>query len=238
MNTVRLVKKIILYVAGLFILALGIAFSVKSDLGVSPVSSVPFVLSRIAGLSLGAATFIVYILCMAVQAVILRRDYRPVNLLQIAVSFLFGYFTDAAIFLTSFLPATENYVIRFVYLAVGICLVALGVLFYLTASLLALPTDGVVQAAADKGGFKLHRVKIVNDCVYTAAALALSLAFLRGINGLGIGTVVAALGVGRMLGVFTAALKGKLVCFLNDGAPQKPVFRHPAPVRENAKRAG
>ncbi len=87
-------KKGFIYVLGLFVLALGIALSVKADMGVSPVSSAPYVLSRITGLSLGTATIIVYLFCMALQAAILRRDYRLKNLFQIAVSFLFGYFTD------------------------------------------------------------------------------------------------------------------------------------------------
>jgi len=227
------VKKAFIYILGLFILALGIALSVKSDLGVSPVSSAPYVLSRITGLSLGTTTIIVYLFCMALQAAILRRDYRLKNLFQIAVSFLFGYFTDAALFLTSFLPATDNYAVRFVYLAAGICCVALGVLLYLTASLVALPTDGTVQAAAFKGGFKLHRVKIVNDCVYTATALALSLAFLGNVSGLGVGTVIAAFGVGRMLGAFTRLLEKPLLRFLGK-APENRVI----PLRERETKAG
>ena len=75
MRTIRLiwVKKMFIFGLGLFILALGIAFSVKSNLGVSPVTSVPFVVARITGLSLGTTTAFIYILNMAVQAAVLRR---------------------------------------------------------------------------------------------------------------------------------------------------------------------
>ncbi len=209
------IKKITIYVLGMFILALGIAFSVKSDLGVSPVTSVPLVLAKISGLTLGTLTTLVYILNMIIQAVILRREYKPINLLQIAVSFLFGFFTDAALWLTAFLPVTDNYVVRTVYLVLGTVFVALGVFFYLTASLMALPTDGTVQAIAYKASFKLHKVKIVYDCVSTVLAIILSLIFLRGIEGIGIGTVAAALGVGRFLGLFSSKLKVKLLRFVN-----------------------
>lgn len=209
------IKKAIIYALGLFTLAFGIALSVKSNLGVSPVSSVPLVLSKISGLSLGTVTALVYIFNLVLQAVILRRDYKPANLLQIAVTFLFGFFTDATIWLTSFLPVTDSYIIRIVYLAFGIAFVALGVFFYLTTSLMALPTDGTVQAIALKGRFKLHKVKIGYDCASTALALVLSLLFLRGIEGIGIGTIAAALGVGRLLGLFTSLMSGKLLRFLN-----------------------
>jgi uncharacterized protein len=207
-------KKLIVYGLGLFIMALGVAFSVRSNLGVSPVTSVPFVLSRIFSVSLGTTTVVFYIFCMGLQAVILRREYRLVDLFQIAASFMFGYFTDAALFLTSFLPVTDNIAVRLVYLAAGIACVALGILFYLTTALISLPTDGTVQAISYKGKFKLHKVKIIYDCVSTGLALVLSLLVLHGIQGLGAGTVIAALGVGRMLGVFTALLKKRLLRFL------------------------
>jgi uncharacterized membrane protein YczE len=210
-----MIRKSIIFILGMYILALGIAFSVKSNLGVSPVSSIPFVLSRIFDVSLGTTTIIVYLFYMLLQAVILRRDYKLKNLFQIIVSFLFGYFTDAAIWTISFLPATENYIIRFIYLAAGIACVALGVLFYLTTSLIALPTDGTVQAISFKGGFKLHKVKIAYDCSSTLIALALSLIFLRKIDGIGVGTVISALGVGKMLGVFTKLLKSRIHNYAN-----------------------
>lgn len=217
MSPIKLIwiKKSIVYVLGLFILALGIALSVKSNLGVAPVSSVPFVLAKITGLTLGTITALVYILNMAVQAAVLRREYKPVNLLQIAASFLFGYFLDSALWLTAFLPATDNYIVRFVYLAFGISCIAFGVFCYLTTSLLALPTDGTVQAIAHKGHFKLHKVKVIYDCISTALALILSLIVLHGIEGIGVGTVAAALGVGRMLGVFSKLFKHKLLCILD-----------------------
>jgi uncharacterized membrane protein YczE len=218
------IKKTIIYALGLFTLAFGIALSVKSNLGVSPVSSVPLVLSKISGLSLGTVTASVYIFNMVLQAVILRRDYKPVNLLQIAATFFFGVFTDATIWLTSFLPVTDSYVFRFVYLAFGIAFVALGVFFYLTTSLMALPTDGTVQAIAFKGRFRLHKVKIGYDCVSTALALLLSLLFLRRIEGIGIGTVAAALGVGRLLGVFSDLLRAKLQRFLKGGTDASSVI--------------
>jgi uncharacterized membrane protein YczE len=217
-----LVKRIILFIAGVFVMALGVSFSVKSNLGVSPVTSVPFVLSRIFSVTLGTTTIYYYLFCMALQAVILRRDYRIINLLQILASFAFGLFTDATTWMISFLPVTGNYLVRFVYLAAGICCVAFGILLYLNTALVALPTDGTVQAISYKGRFKLHKVKIAYDCVSTAIAVALSLSVLGTIDGIGVGTVIAAVGVGRMLGVFSKLLKDRLLRFLGmqtDTAP-------------------
>ena len=48
-----MVKKALIYVTGLLFMAFGVAFSVNSSLGVSPVNSLPYVISRITGLDLG-----------------------------------------------------------------------------------------------------------------------------------------------------------------------------------------
>jgi uncharacterized membrane protein YczE len=88
-------------------------------------------------------------------------------------------------------------------------------LLYLTTNTIALPTDGTVKAISAKGGFKLHKVKIVYDCVSTALALAISFLLLHSIDGIGIGTILAAVGVGPALGLFTKLFKERLTQFLN-----------------------
>lgn len=208
-----IVKKILLFGLGIFVMAMGAAFSVRSDLGVSPVTCLPYVLAEILGVSIGTTTIGVYLFNMLLQAVILGREYKLINLLQIAASFAFGYFTDLGVWLVSFLPA-DALVLRILYLVAGICFVALGILLYLTTDTIALPTDGTVKAIAYKGKFRLHNVKMIYDCVSTALAATFSLLFLRGIRGIGVGTVAAAIGVGRMLGVFTHFLKKPLERFL------------------------
>lgn len=238
MKKIRLVKKSIVYILGLLVLAIGIALSVKSNLGVSPVTSVPFVLGRIFGISLGTATVFIYILNMAVQAIVLRRDYRPVELLQIAISFLFGFFTDATLYLISFLPVTDNYIVRLVYLAAGISCIAFGVMLYLTTALLSLPTDGTVQAIAKKGKFKLHKVKIAYDSVSTALALILSLTVLHDFQGIGLGTIAASFGVGKMLGIFSTLFKKRLERFLYGKTGETDSSLDAPSTQANAKKAG
>jgi len=215
-NRPLLIKKLVLFTAGIFVMALGVAFSVRSNLGVSPVTSLPFVLANITGVTLGTTTIAVYLLNMLLQALILRRDYKLINLFQIAASFAFGYFTDAAVWLVSHLPDT-HIALRILYLAFGIACVALGILLYITTKTIALPTDGTVQAISLKGKFRLHNVKMVYDCVSTALAILLSFLFLRNIDGIGFGTIAAAIGVGRMLGVFTRFLQKPLERFLASG---------------------
>lgn len=75
---------------GLAFMALGVAFSIKADLGVSPISSVPYITGYISGLSTGTTTFIMNVLFVVIQILILRKQYDKFQLLQIPASLLFG----------------------------------------------------------------------------------------------------------------------------------------------------
>lgn len=89
----NLLVRIIFYVTGFLIMTLGIAISVKSDMGVSPVSSIPYTMTCIWGIEMGRATILFHAVLVLIQIVILRKAFRMVNLLQVPVGILFGSFT-------------------------------------------------------------------------------------------------------------------------------------------------
>ena len=86
--------RIVIYIIGLFFLALGVAFAVNSNLGVSPVTSLPYVVSLISGTALSTCVIVVYGSYIVLQILILRKEFRIINLTQIIFSSIFGYFTD------------------------------------------------------------------------------------------------------------------------------------------------
>ena len=49
----HLAVRLVVYFVGLFIMTLGVSMSVKSNLGVSPVSSIPYTITCIFGLEMG-----------------------------------------------------------------------------------------------------------------------------------------------------------------------------------------
>ena len=91
----KLAARLGIYCLGLLILAFGIALAVNSKLGVSPVSSLPYVVSLILNVSLGTCTTVIYALYILLQMV-LTRKFQPVLLLQLVFSTIFGYFVDGA----------------------------------------------------------------------------------------------------------------------------------------------
>lgn len=199
-----LLRRLLIYCLGLFILALGTAFAVFAGLGVSPVSALPKVLSDLLPrLSMGVWTMLVFAFFILIQAAFLRRAFRVTRFLQLICSVIFGFFVDFANWLTrQLLPPPEHYVTALVYLLFSMAFVAMGVLMYLTPELLSLPAEGVSLELSRKTGKPLHQCKMIFDCCLTLAAAILSLVGFGQLAGVREGTIISALGVGKFMGVF------------------------------------
>ena len=135
----------LLLAAGLVVMAFGVAFSIKAELGTSPISSLPYLLSRFTPLSVGTATIALHITLILLQILLLRRDYQPLQLLQLPVALLFGVLTDIAIAALSALSCS-GYFMRWVFCAIGILLVGLGVSLEVLAGLVTLAGEGMALA--------------------------------------------------------------------------------------------
>ena len=102
-------NRLICYFVGLFIMTAGIAISVKSNLGVSPVSSIPYTMTRCWGLEMGKATILFHCVLVLIQVLILRKRFQLKSLLQIPVGIVFGYFTTFCNYLMTFAPTVHNF---------------------------------------------------------------------------------------------------------------------------------
>lgn len=91
----QLPAQCVLLCLGLAVMALGVAFSIKASLGTSPISSFPYVTSRISGLSVGTTTIIVNTFFVLIQIPILRNRYQWFQLLQFPAVIVFGLLIDA-----------------------------------------------------------------------------------------------------------------------------------------------
>lgn len=196
-------RRLVMYFIGLFIMTVGIAISVKSDLGVSPVSSIPYTLTCVWGIEMGKATILFHAVLVAIQIAILRRKFQVKNLLQIPVGVVFGYFTTFSNYLMSFAPDPHNLVLRLGMLLVSVVLVAVGIFLYLPANVMPLAGEGVMQAVSDTTHVPFPRVKMAFDVTMVAISLVTCLFFLHRLGSVGAGTVIAAVLVGLVLGRIT-----------------------------------
>lgn len=188
---------------GLSLMSLGIAFSIRSDLGTTPISSLPFVLSVLTPLSVGTLMIIMNLVFVGLQALILRRRFKPVQLLQIPVVVVFGLLNDAALWVVCGVTHSA-YWQQWILVAIGIVLVGIGVAFQVKAQTTALAGEGLILALSDalirgfgaKRPFLFSSVKIQFDSTLVLVSVVIGLVFAGGLAGVREGTVAAALCVG------------------------------------------
>lgn len=137
MSVGELIKRYAFFVAGLFVMAFGVSFSIKANLGTSPISSFPYVTSLISPLSVGQATIAMHVVFIILQIIILRRKYEPIQLMQLPVAVVFGYLTDLALWIVDGL-GYSNYLQQWLLCIIGIVLVAVGVSMEVAAGVVML----------------------------------------------------------------------------------------------------
>ncbi len=200
-------KRYLLFITGLFFSGVGVAFTKYGDLGVSPISSVSNVLSlRFPVFSLGIWLMIWNSVLLLAQIIILRKDFKIYQLLQIPLSFLFGWFTDIGMWVVSFIPA-EEYAMKLALLFIGIIVLAFGISLTVIANVIMNSGEALVKVISDKICKEFGYVKIGFDVFCVIAAVVLSLIFFGGIQGVREGTIISAVVSGFVVKFFTKLLQ-------------------------------
>lgn len=197
------------YTIGLFLLALGVAFAVKSDLGVSPVNVLPYTISRLTGLEQGLLTTFCFCMFILLQIVILKKEFHPIQLFQIACAVLFGYFVSCTnALLQGF--TLHAYWQQALFSLFSILLIAFGMFLYLCADLIPQPMEGFCLAVEKKYHMPYARVKMVCDCSLVALSCIVSFLSTGHVFGVREGSVLTMLTVGPLIGVFQRLWQARL----------------------------
>lgn len=201
-------KRYEVFFVGLFINSLGVSLITLADLGTSPISSVPYVLSLNFPLTLGAFTVIFNAFLILLQLLILRKDFKPEYFLQIPATILFGYFIDLTMELFRFIhPAA--YPAKILALLIGCLVLGFGVYLEVLANVVMLPGESFVRAVSAVSKKEFGITKVLFDVTMAVCAALLSLLLARRLEGVREGTIIAALLVG-----FIARMFGKMLKFL------------------------
>ena len=203
-------KRYLIFLVGLFINSLGVSLITKANLGTSPISSIPYVLSLNFPFTLGNFTIFFSIFLIVLQLIILRKNFKLEHILQIPVSIIFGYFIDFAMILLSWVNP-EEYLMKIVYLLIGCLILGVGVYMEVLADVVMLPGESFVRAIVLIWKTNFGTTKICFDVSMSVIAAVLSFVFAGRLAGVREGTVIAALLVG-----FIARLIGKKLAFLKD----------------------
>ncbi len=194
MSKKELTRRYLLFVISLFISALGVAITKKGELGVSPISSVANALSmQFSFLTLGNWLIIWNCVLILGQILLMKRKFQLIQLLQIPLSLLFGYFTDFGMWLMS-LFEIDGYIIRIIFVIIGTLVLGFGISLSVIANVVMNSGEAFVKALADSLHKNFGNLKVFFDVSCVVTAVILSLVFFNmKIEGTREGTIVAAL---------------------------------------------
>ncbi|MCR5083538.1 MAG: DUF6198 family protein [Parasporobacterium sp.] len=203
-------KRIITYILGMIILALGLVLNTKTTLGVSPIISVAYTTSDILSINFGNMTFLWYAILVLIEICIhikSRAGKKAIinDLLQLPLSLVFTRFMNIFVYI---LPVFANdfegkalgsLPSRFIFLFIAILLTGIGASLTMDAKIVPNPGDGVVQTIAEFTNKNTGLIKNAVDITCVATAIIIGLVVKHKLIGIGVGTILAALLIGRVI---------------------------------------
>ncbi len=184
----------------------GVVLMLYSGSGISAISSVPFAMSEVLpALTLGTWTYIFQGL-LVLSLMVMRRRFVPSYLFSFVVGFVFGEMIDVHELWIGILPTALSW--RVLYFIVSYLLISFGIAVSNRCLLPIIPTDLFPREVAEITSVGYPKVKIIFDVSCLAVTAATTLLFLGHLDGLGIGTILAAFTMGKVVGIIGDWLDG------------------------------
>lgn len=209
----KLINRLLSYGLGIVILALGITLNTKTGLGVSALVSIAYTVANAWNLNFALMTFLLYT-CFALIEVGLKWGFLPQlrkvlwkDLLQIPFSLAFSLLLNV---FGGIIPVAEHVGAQIVMLVLAIVCTGIGAAMIVDMHLIPNPADGLAQTLGmvTKKGMGLGKNLLDCSCVGISAVIGL---VARGrLIGIGIGTIAAMIGVGRVVALFNRSFETKL----------------------------
>ncbi len=191
----KLIKQYGIFFIGLYVSAIGVGLITKAQLGTSPISSIPYVLSLGFRPTLGQFTIVFNLLLIALQIKLGSGRIEKQHVGQIPITMLFGYLIDLTMgFLRGFNPA--HYGMAIGTLLLGCVILGIGVYLEVIAGVIMLPGESFVKTVSEKVKLEFGTTKIICDASMAVIAILLSLLIFKKVNGVREGTLIAAFLVG------------------------------------------
>ena len=219
------------FVVILFVIALGTSLSIRANLGSSPISAPPYILSLIPGMkmTMGQLTICMHVFFILIQMLLLRKDFEKRQYTQILVSFLFGFYTDLTMWLTAPLQVpfelnpVAGYPLRFIELLAGGAILAFGIACEVRCDSLMLAGEGLPLAISRFLRKDFGKVKICSDtCLVCIGTVFMFVYFGHwSWKMVGVGTLVSMFYVGIMVRVFSPHLQWLDLIFIPKGERRK-----------------
>lgn len=198
-NHLRTLRGELILVLAVCINSLGVVLMLYSGAGISAISSVPFAFSEVfPKLTLGTWTYLFQGL-LVLSLMVMRRRFVPPYLFSFVVGFVFGELLDVHELWIGVLPTALPW--RILYFVVSYVLICIGIALSNRCGLPIVPTDLFPRELSDITGIGYPKIKIGFDVICLAVTAGMTFFCLGHLDGLGIGTIVAAFTMGKGVGI-------------------------------------
>ena len=199
----HIVVRYLLFLIGLFIASLGVAFSTKAGLGTSPVASVPYSVSLMSGLlSFGGWLNLWSVIQICIQILLLRSKCDPVEIaIQTVLAFVYGYLTNFSCSLISGLHVS-GYAMQFAVMILSCFILGLGIWIQFKGGVAMLPGEAMNRAISQVSGKRYENIKIFFDVFYIVISALIGIVFLGGLKGVREGSIIAAVFIGNIIKLY------------------------------------
>ena len=210
----ELIKNYIILLLSLFIMSFGVALSVISDQGTTPIACIPNVISYSSTFTLGVIVIIFNLFLIFIQVLILKSNFEKKQWLQVIVAIIFGYFIDLHLYILSSIIPT-NYFWKWLLCIISCFIIGLGVYYEILSNAIILPGEGVSLAINKVTKFEFGKIKTAFDTTNVIIGGTLSLILYKKFKGIGLGTIFSGIIVGIIVGLykkFLSNILNKCVC--------------------------
>ncbi|MGM9792307.1 MAG: YitT family protein [Candidatus Cryptobacteroides sp.] len=182
MKAKEIFKRYIFSTLGMLLVALGIAVSIVANLGTSPLNVASYAMSEgLEGITVGTCNFIVYAIFVLLQFVVLGKDFKIADLLQLVANILLSLMIDGSLWLLhacGIIPG--SLAMQFVFIAIACVITAFGISMEVAAKAWMLPAEMTVSAFTRRFGGKFDTNKVIMDCLMLLLGVLLCLWFFNG----------------------------------------------------------
>ena len=211
MKKKQMTSRIIIYLLGMIVLALGITLNTQAGLGASAIVSIPYTISQGTGANFPNLTLIVYCMLVVAQFFIKGKNWRWIDALQAVVGIVFTRFLALFQYVIDYKSGV--FLKDLAVLLLGILFTGIGAAMTVDMQLIPNPGDGIVSSLAERSGRELGFCKNCFDAFCVACSLIIGFTFGNPLMGIGLGTIFSMLGVGRVIYFFNKAAGGRLQQF-------------------------
>lgn len=200
MNKSNIFLRYLLFLVGLFIASLGVAFTIKAGLGTSPVSSIPYSVSLISDIfKFGGWQNLWSLVHITVEIALLRKKCKPLEIIiQTILAFVYGYLANFSVSLIEGITV-NNYFEQILYLLIGCVVLAFGIWLQFKGGVAMLPGEAMNRAISQVTGKRYENVKIFFDVFYIATAVVINLIAHGKLLGVREGSIISAVIIGMII---------------------------------------